>query len=106
MKHIGILAALAVVCLLAVPAFSAADGTGAMGAQNGKAINANNGQCNGNCQCSGPCGEGAAAGQGQFGLNNGACQGAGTCDQVRDRGRDGSCDGTGPVRDRTCQAAA
>jgi len=86
MKYVAILFALAVACLLAVPALSAVDGKGpAEGC----------GQFCGSCQCSN--GEALGA-QNQYGQDNTDCQGAGIC------ARDGSCDGTGPKRDGSCKA--
>ncbi len=97
MKYIGILAVLAVACLLAIPALSVADGNGLMGNQNGNAPQGNCGQCCGNCQCGGSCNEDSLGAQNQYGQNsgcNGGCQGA------------GAYDGTGPKGDGSCKLAA
>lgn len=83
-KYIGILAALAVACLLVSPAFSVGDGTGPVGDQNCNMYGADNGQ-----------------GQG--------CVGNGSCDGTGPNGNgngDGVCDGTGPKRDESCKAVA
>ena len=106
-RSIGILAALAVVCFLAAPAYSAADGNASAGDQNGKAFGANNGQNCGNCQCNGGCQGACACTQGQKHSRNGF--GTGACDGTGPKGNgngNGACDGTGPKRDGCCKAAA
>jgi len=98
-KYIGILAALAVACLLVSPAFSVGDGTGPVGDQNGNMYGADNGQGNGNCQGVGTC----TQGQGCFG--SGSCDGTGPNGNGNGNGN-GVCDGTGPKRDGSCKAVA
>lgn len=91
MKHIDILAILVVVCLLAVPALSIADGNGPIENQNGNGTQVKNNQCGGNCQFSGPCIGVSLGAQNHYRQNSGGCHGSGVCD------------GTGPKRDGSCK---
>lgn len=104
MKYIAILSALAVACLLAVPAMSVADG-------NQSVVNAKGpgGDC-GQCCGSGHCNGGYASGvQNQYGQDGTGCHGAGNCNGKGSKSgngyMNGSCDGTGPKRDGSCKAA-
>ncbi len=110
MKYIAILSALAVACLLAVPAMSVADGN--MSSVNAKGPGGDCGQCCG----SGHCYTGDVMGiQNQYGQDSTGCHGAGNCagdGNCNGKGskngmgyRNGSCDGTGPKRDGSCKAA-
>ncbi len=128
MKYIAILCALAVACLIAVPAISAANDN--LSATNVVVPGENCSKCNGNGLC------GAALGnQNQYGQDNagyhGACNCAGdgkcdgngpknghgykkgNCDGTGPKNGNcngngfnkGNCDGTGPKRDGSCKAA-
>ncbi len=84
MKYVTILFALAVACLLAVPALAAQNGNGHAG---------DCGQGSGNCgQCPEDCGQGIGVKAQGAQNQNAGCQGT------------GACDGTGPKRDGSCKA--
>jgi hypothetical protein len=109
MKYTAILSALAVVCLLAVPALSAADGS--LSTANVKGHGEYCGQCFGSGHCNGG---GVLGLQNQYGQDSSGCHGAGNC--VGDSNCNGkgskngkgykncNCDGTGPKRDGSCKA--
>jgi hypothetical protein len=130
MKYIAILCALAVACLLTVPAISAANGNASV--TNAKGPGGDCGQCCG----SGPRGEVTLGNQNHYGQDNtggngtGNCAGDGNCYAKGPKGgnaynkgncdgsgpkngkcsenglKKGDCDGTGPKRDGSCIAAA